>query len=69
VPGVVEISGGALALHSSVRVHVREFEAWARSLSDPARSVEELLVSDMALRGELLPDWYDDWVLLERSVP
>ena len=25
--GIVEISGGALALHSSVRVHVREFEA------------------------------------------
>jgi DNA-binding SARP family transcriptional activator len=67
VPGLVEVSGGALGLASDVRVDVRELTAWAHSVLDPASGAEDLVAPDIALQGELLPGWYDDWVLLERE--
>jgi len=67
VPGLVEISGGALGLASGVRVDVREFSAWAQRVHDPAAQADDLVAPDVALQGELLPGWYDDWVLLERE--
>jgi DNA-binding SARP family transcriptional activator len=65
VPGLVDVSGGALGLAAGVRVDVREFTAWAEGVLDPDVAVEG--VPAMALRGELLPGWYDDWVLVERE--
>jgi DNA-binding SARP family transcriptional activator len=67
VPGLVESSGGALGLAAGVRVDVREFTAWAQTVLDPAAGADGLVVPDVALQGELLPGWYDDWVLLERE--
>ncbi len=67
VPGLVEISGGALGLASGVRVDVREFASWAQKVLDPAARADDLVTPDVALQGELLPGWYDDWVLLERE--
>jgi DNA-binding SARP family transcriptional activator len=67
VPGLVECSGGALGLASDVRVDVREFAAWAQTVLDPAAGAEGLVTPDVTLQGELLPGWYDDWVLLERE--
>jgi DNA-binding SARP family transcriptional activator len=67
VPGLVDVSGGALGLASGVRVDVREFTEWAERVLDPHTAVESIMAPAVALRGELLPGWYDDWVLLERE--
>jgi pentatricopeptide repeat protein len=34
---------------------------------DPAAPLAELATPDTSLCGDLLPGWYDDWVLLERE--
>jgi DNA-binding SARP family transcriptional activator len=65
-PGLVTAAGGTLSLASDVRVDVQEFRAWARSAIDPCSRIEEIAPSEGS-RGELLPGWYDDWVLLERE--
>ena len=67
VPGLVDVSGGALGLAPGVRVDVREFTQWAEHVLDPGTGVDGIAAPAIALRGELLPGWYDDWVLLERE--
>ena len=66
-PGLVEVAGGRLCLAARVRVDVHELTAWARRVLDPTTGVDWLTTPDVGLRGELLPGWYDDWVLLERE--
>jgi DNA-binding SARP family transcriptional activator len=66
-PGLVVVSGGALSLAAQVRVDVRELGDWARRVRDPRSCPADVEIPDVALRGELLPGWYDDWVLLERE--
>jgi DNA-binding SARP family transcriptional activator len=67
VPGLVEVSGGSLGLADGVRVDVREFRKWAQRTLDPTADVDGATAPEWALAGELLPGWYDDWVLLERE--
>jgi DNA-binding SARP family transcriptional activator len=67
VPGLVEVSGGALGLADGVRVDVREFTGWARRVLDPHAVADGMVVQEVALPGELLPGWYDDWVLIARE--
>lgn len=67
VPGLVEVSGGALSLARGVSVDVRESTAWAQHMLDPATEPDGAVLIDTSLPGELLPGWYDDWVLLERE--
>ncbi|MGY1640610.1 BTAD domain-containing putative transcriptional regulator [Geodermatophilus sp. SYSU D00703] len=66
-PGLLEVSGGSLALAAGVRVDVREFREWARAVSASGTGDADLGIPRAALCGELLPGWYDDWVLLERE--
>lgn len=66
-PGVVQVAGGTLSLAGSVRVDVRELMEWASRMLDPRSEADPTTVPDVGLRGELLPGWYDDWVLLERE--
>jgi DNA-binding SARP family transcriptional activator len=66
-PGVVDVSGGALALAPAVRVDVREFEVWAHDALDPRADVDPFIPAGVGMSGDLLPGWYDDWVLLERE--
>ena len=66
-PGLVEVSGGAVYLAADVRVDVRELSDWARRVRDPTAGIDEVEIPDATLGGELLPGWYDDWVLLERE--
>jgi DNA-binding SARP family transcriptional activator len=67
VPGLVDVSGGAVTLAAGVRVDVRELVEWAHSVLDPRVPVDRIRTPPAALAGELLPGWYDDWVLLERE--
>jgi SARP family transcriptional regulator, regulator of embCAB operon len=57
-----------LGLAEGVTVDVRNARALARRLLDPAVMPEQSELGAAAvgvLSAELLPDWYDDWVLLE----
>lgn len=66
-PGLIRVAGDTLALSEGVLVDVRELITWAARVSDPGMPVQDLYASDVRLRGELLPGWYDDWVLLDRE--
>ena len=65
----VEVNPSELRLASSVRVDLRESQALAHRLLDavnqPLEKADLSGAAIAALSGELLPDWYDDWVLLE----
>jgi DNA-binding SARP family transcriptional activator len=70
-PGLrlVEATNLQLRLAPEVRVDVRETAALAhRLLTAPgSRDGSDADLDPARLTGELLPDWYDDWVLLERE--
>jgi DNA-binding SARP family transcriptional activator len=66
-PGIVDVSGGVLSLAPAVRVDVREFDVWAHSALDPRADVDPVIPAGAGSAGDLLPGWYDDWVLLERE--
>jgi DNA-binding SARP family transcriptional activator len=67
VPGLVRATGDHLVLADGVRVDVHELGSWAERVRNPHVPLEEVEVPAAGLRGELLPGWYDDWVLLERE--
>ena len=64
--GLVEVRGQQLTLSAGVTVDLREVERLARSALDGS-APGALGIAPAALGGDLLPDWYDDWVLLERE--
>jgi DNA-binding SARP family transcriptional activator len=62
---VVESTRSHVALAAGVRVDLQEASAHARGLLTRASSPTPKDAT--ALSSDLLPDWYDDWVLLERE--
>jgi DNA-binding SARP family transcriptional activator len=66
-PGLVEASGDSLTLADGVGVDVRELSDWARRAADTRASLDDVTAPESGLSGDLLPGWYDDWVLLERE--
>jgi DNA-binding SARP family transcriptional activator len=68
---LVDVTSGRLRLDPHVVVDVRVLVSWARSVLDagPGFSGELPDVSDLgeAVFGDLLPDWYDDWLVVERE--
>ena len=66
-PGLIEVSGSAFRLEAGVRVDVRELIDWAQRAIGPPGGADDVAVPDAALLGDLLPGWYDDWVLLDRE--
>jgi DNA-binding SARP family transcriptional activator len=64
--GLVEAGGQQLRLSPEVEVDLREVERLARSALDGTQP-DALELPPAALTGDLLPDWYDDWVLIERE--
>lgn len=66
-PGVVEVSATGLSLADDVRVDIQELSEWARRVRDPQCRLDDVVVPEAGLRGELLPGWYEDWVTLERE--
>jgi DNA-binding SARP family transcriptional activator len=67
VPGLLDVSDSALHLANGVRVDVREFTEWAHCVLERHAVMGVVLTPGVGLRGELLPGWYDDWVLLARE--
>lgn len=68
MPGVVWITGDTLVLCPDVDVDVRRAAGLARALVT-GRFEEETVVALLQPRfgGELLPGWYDEWVVVERE--
>lgn len=64
---LVEATGTHLALAPDVDVDLRHAFALARRLLDGSADPADLGGGETALSGELLPDWYDDWLLFERE--
>jgi DNA-binding SARP family transcriptional activator len=68
---LVEATSGRLRLEPRVVVDVRVLAGWARRVLDAPHDLgrEPDRVGDVgdAIFGELLPDWYDDWLVVERA--
>lgn len=69
VRDAVEVDPSELRLASRVRVDLHESQALAHRLLDtvdqPLEAPDLSRAAITALSGELLPDWYEDWVLLK----
>jgi DNA-binding SARP family transcriptional activator len=66
--GVVAVAGHRLALGGGVLVDVRDFSSEARHIIVNGSHPESAnLAAVMFPAGELLPDWYEDWVMVERE--
>jgi DNA-binding SARP family transcriptional activator len=63
--GIVDANATHVRLDASVRVDVREAVMQAHGLVDDAPIAGTL--DGIALGDELLPDWYEDWVTVERE--
>ncbi len=64
---VLAPEGDCLSLSRQVIVDVREADRIAKCVMNPGTDVCELHLDDLPLAGELLPGWYDDWVVVERE--
>jgi DNA-binding SARP family transcriptional activator len=64
---VVVNRGGQLALAEHVIVDVHEAVRQARRLLHPAGEQRLVDLDHRMFIGELLPDWLEDWVLIERE--
>jgi DNA-binding SARP family transcriptional activator len=64
---LVETIGNRLQLCAAVAVDVRETVAWAHRVLDASADLDEANLGEIWRPGELLPDWYDDWVAIERE--
>jgi DNA-binding SARP family transcriptional activator len=64
---VLDVEAGSIALRSEVALDVAEFVECARAVLRrepvPVEQTSQLL----AEAGDLLPGWYEEWVLLERE--
>ena len=65
--GVVESVSGRLGLVPDVSVDTREFVAVARQASERSVAWEDASIAALLRAGELLPGWYEDWVLIDRQ--
>jgi DNA-binding SARP family transcriptional activator len=64
---LVAVRGEHLGLAPTVEVDVRIVLAGARHLVDFGQTIEEPELDEGLLLADLLPDWFDDWVLTERE--
>jgi DNA-binding SARP family transcriptional activator len=63
---LVHCMGPQLSLDTDLVVDLREAEQLAHRVLDRTNGVD-LDVDASLLSGDLLPDWYDDWVVFERE--
>lgn len=64
---LIETTPTHIALGGGVAVDVHETFDQARRLLDPSLECDDIETIADALSADLLPDWYDDWVLLEQE--
>jgi len=64
---LVEATMMQLRLAPAVDVDLRRALALAKRLLEGTATDEDLDAAEASLDGEVLPDWYDDWLLFERE--
>ena len=64
---LVDATTTQLGLAPGIDVDLRRSSALAHRLLDGTATAEELDSAEASLGGEVLPDWYDDWLLFERE--
>jgi DNA-binding SARP family transcriptional activator len=64
---LVDSSNGHLRLAQSVPVDFRLVTIRARHLMDPSTPCDVDELDESLFAGDLLPDWYDEWVVMERE--
>jgi DNA-binding SARP family transcriptional activator len=66
VPGLLELGRGALGLRRDIRVDVHGVREFAEAIAEPGtRYLDDAI--DTLVTADLLPGWYEDWVLYERD--
>jgi DNA-binding SARP family transcriptional activator len=65
---LVENAGESLRLHPAVDVDVRRAKRLARDMLHGRFEEEALELLEPSLLNELLPGWYDGWILAEREM-
>jgi DNA-binding SARP family transcriptional activator len=65
--GVLKTGNGQLSLAENIDVDVMNWLALALQVIDQPSSVATMNLASLRQCGDLLPGWYDDWVLLERE--
>lgn len=65
---LVALTSDHIALSPAVAVDLREGEALAHRVLDPAQELDDVAeVNEEVLTADVLPDWTEDWVLMERE--
>jgi DNA-binding SARP family transcriptional activator len=64
---IVDASAEQLGLAAQVRVDLREVASRAREILYATDAPPRGVVNTLCRAGDLLPDFYDDWVLVERE--
>ena len=64
---LVDVMRDQLQLAREVIVDVHEVESQAKRLLDSSCKCKESDYDDLPFSGDLLPAWYDDWLLIERE--
>lgn len=66
--GVVDVGRTRLGLHSSLAVDIDDVDRWVGSVANGTAAGEELRIHrDCVYALDLLPGWYDDWVVMARE--
>lgn len=66
VPGLLTAADGRLQIGPDVEVDLRVAEAVAQCILDGSQVDDRLETVDL-LRADVLPDWYEEWLQLERE--
>jgi DNA-binding SARP family transcriptional activator len=65
---LVTLTSDHISLSDTVGVDLREGETLAHRVLDPSADLDEVAaVNEVTLSTDLLPDWTEDWVLMERE--
>jgi DNA-binding SARP family transcriptional activator len=65
---VVALTSDHIELAETVAVDLREGTALAHKVLDPSQELDDIAeVNEEVLSVDLLPDWTEDWVLMERE--
>jgi DNA-binding SARP family transcriptional activator len=65
---LVSVTSERIGLSPTVSVDLRDGESLAHRVLDPAQRLDDIAeVNEEFLSADLLPDWTEDWVLIERE--
>ena len=65
---LISLTSDHIALSPTVAVDFREGESLAHRVLDPSHDLDDVAdVNEEVLSADLLPDWTEDWVLMERE--